>query len=271
MTKRSRANLCIIVLLFVLLPLAAWADDYTPFGIIGDTRIGFSESVYMKFLDRTEKAGINLLFVTGDVIDRPGNEDQWKRFWDLTGKKRTVHIAAGNHDINTPRSLKVYRQYVDKPPYYAFSAGDTQFIVLCTDLPDEISKVTGKQLEWLKGELQKPFRFRIVFLHKPVFPSAFGRGHDLDRYPAERDQLHELFKAAEVNVVVAGHEHLYHRSEKDGVVQVITGGGGAPLLAFNEENGGFFHYILAKRRNEGYVFTVYDMTGTIKDEFSIKK
>jgi 3',5'-cyclic AMP phosphodiesterase CpdA len=261
----------ILLLSAILFPVSAFSAEYPPFGIIGDTRIGFNESVYTKFLDRMEKEDINLIFITGDIIDKPGAEQEWKRFRELTGSSRTVHIAAGNHDINTPRSLKVYQQYVDKPPYYAFDVGDTQVLILCTDLPDEISKVTGKQLQWLKEELAKPFPLRIVFLHKPLFPSAYGRGHGLDRYPGDRDKLHELLRSRKVNMVIAGHEHLYNRSEKDGIIQVITGGGGAPLLAFNEENGGFFHYIVAKRRNEGYLLTVYDMSGTTKDQFSIKK
>ena len=52
---------------------------------------------------------------------------------------------------------------------------------------------------------------------------------------------------------------------------LITCGGGARLLTTNDDLRGSFHYVLAKRRNEGYLFTVYDMNEKIRDEFSINK
>jgi len=239
------------------------------FGIIGDTRIGVQETVYTLFLEQMEKQGIRLIFHTGDVINKPGCHEEWKKFLDLSHDKGTIHIAPGNHDINNYRSLKTYKQIIQKPPYYSFSIDDTQFIILCTEMPDSIGRITGAQLAWLKKELQKPFQYRFVFLHKPPFPSPFGQRYGLDRFPEERDTLHQIFVAYRVNVVFAGHEHLYYRKEKDGIMYVITGGGGAPLLTFQEEFGGFFHYIIAKRLNGGYVFRVYTMTEKIKDEFII--
>jgi hypothetical protein len=51
---------------------------------------------------------------------------------------------------------------------------------------------------------------------------------------------------------------------------VTTGRGGARLLAFNDKSGGFCHYIIAKRENGGYIFSVYDMKAYLRDRFSIK-
>jgi acid phosphatase type 7 len=261
----------LLVIGFVLASMPGLCADVPLFGVIGDTRIGETESVYIKFLQRMESEGISLIFVTGDVINNPGSEGQWNRFFELNGSNMTIHIAPGNHDFNNYRSLNVYRSLLKRPPYYAFSLGDTQFIVLCTELPEEAGRIMGKQLEWLKEELKEPFGFRIAFLHRPVFASAFGRGYGLDRFPGERDALHETLRSSGVNVVFAGHEHLYFRTGKDGVIYVTTGGGGAKLIAFTEENGGFFHYVVAKRQNEGYLFTVFDMNGSARDSFSIRK
>ena len=259
-----------LIVCILICSFSGFSADYTPFAIIGDTRIGLTETVYKKFLNTIDTQGINLIIHTGDVIDKPGNEAEWKRFLELTGNNKTLHITPGNHDINNNKSLKIYRQYIDKPPYYAFSLDDTQFIILCTELPQEISRITGKQLDWLREELKKPFQYRFVFLHKPPLPTTFGQRYGLDRYKEERDILYELLIKKKVNLVVAGHEHLYNRAAKDGITFVITGGGGAKLLTLKEEYGGFFHYIIAKRTKEGYVFTVYDMNGTIRDEFYIK-
>lgn len=271
MKNRHKVRLITVLISFLLiLPPLGFCADNLSFGIIGDTRIGLTETVYKQFLNKIETEGINLIINTGDVIDKPGNENEWKRYLELTGAKITAHIAPGNHDINNNKSLRIYKELIEKPPYYAFSLDDTQFVILCSEIPEEISRITGKQLDWLREELKKPFTYRIVFIHKPPFPTTFGKRYGLDRHKNERDILHELFLKSHVNLVVAGHEHLYNRSERDEIAYVITGGGGAPLLTFNEEYGGFFHYIVAKRINGGYVFDVYDMNGSLKDEFNIK-
>jgi acid phosphatase type 7 len=227
-------KIILFVFLSLLLPLCVSSADYTKFGIIGDTAIGVSESVYKQFIAAMEKEGIQIIFHTGDTINRPGNESEIKRFLELTGNN-TIHIAPGNHDINNFKSLKAYKTFMSMPPYYSFSFNDTLFIILCTDLPGETSKITGKQLDWLEEELQKSFVFKFVFLHKPLFPTFLGQGYCLDKYAEERDYLHEIFTENNVDLVVSGHEHLYNRIKKDDIAYITTGGGGSRLLAFREK------------------------------------
>ena len=267
--KRFPALALIILLLFALTALRGLAADIESFAIIGDTRIGDAESVYMTFLERVDKEGVKLILNTGDAITRPGNEDEWKRYLELTGT-RIVHVAPGNHDISNEKSVRTYSALIGKPLYYSFAYGDTQFILLCSSVPKEAHRIMGEQLDWLKEELKKPYAFRFVFVHEPPFPTAFGEGYGLDKYKPQRDILHRLFVENKVNVVFSGHEHLYNRAERDGVTYVITGGGGAKLLTPFEESGGFHHYILAKKPKEGYVFTVLDMNENVRDRFSIK-
>jgi len=260
------------LLIFLLLaPLAVISDDFSSFAVIGDTKIGYTESVYKDFLRIIHKKGINNVFLVGDVINSPGDEREWKKFLGLTQKDFNFHIALGNHDISSAESLETYVNLIKKPPYYSIFTKDTNFIILSTEIPGETNKITGKQLDWLKEELKKHFLYKFVFLHRPLFPTIFGRGYCLDRYAADRDSLHDLFTENNVDIVFAGHEHLYNRIEKDRIIYVTTGGGGSRLLLFDEEYGGFFHYIIAKRKNEGYIFTVYNMNEYPKDKFSIKK
>jgi acid phosphatase type 7 len=271
MQYRYHAKLLIILAICLsLLPFSVFSRDFSSFAIIGDTKIGTTESVYKQFLNTIGKKGIYTIFLVGDVIDRPGSDKEWNRFLELTGKN-DFYIALGNHDINSAKSLKIYSKLIAKPIYYSLYTEDTQFIVLSTETPGETSKITGKQMEWLKEELKKSSTYKIIYLHKPLFPTTFGKGYCLDRYAGDRDYLHDLFVKNGVNVVFSGHEHLYNRIEKDGIIYVTTGGGGSRLLTFDEEYGGFFHYIIAKRENGGYIFTVYDMSEYPKDKFSIKK
>jgi hypothetical protein len=60
---------------------------------------------------------------------------------------------------------------------------------------------------------------------------------------------------------------LQYKHRKKGLT---IGGGGARLLTFNDESGGFHHYIIAKRENGGYIFSVYNTKDYLRDKFSIK-
>lgn len=259
----------IFVILLLFPPLLGYGANPRSFAIIGDTGIGVNDLHYRAFLQKLESEGIDLFVHTGDVIDKPGSQGEWKRFLEITGNKPTILITLGNHDIKTEKSLQVYENLTGRNPYFTFVVGDAQMIVLCTELPGESSRITGKQLAWLSTELAKPFRYKFVFLHRPLFPAIYHLGASLDRFEQDRDLLHRLFVRHGVNLVVAGHEHLYNKTIRDGITYIISGGGGARLHAFTEEQGGFFHYIIAKRNKEGYVLRVYDFEGKVRDEFQI--
>jgi hypothetical protein len=261
------------ILLLILLALATGpcrAADNGAFAVIGDTRVGRTEATYTAFIKQMEKDGVLTVIHVGDAIDAPGNEEQWEKFLKITGNKVTLYMAPGNHDINSRRSLATYTKLFDKEPYYSVSRNDTLFILLNTELPGQESKITGKQFDWLEEELARDFKYKFVFLHRPVFPSPVGTGYGLDRHQPDRNRLHQLLVKHGVGLVVAGHEHLYNRSEKDGIGYVITGGGGAPLHTVLEDYGGFLHYIVAKKRKEGYFLSVVDFKGNTRDEFSVK-
>ncbi len=253
-------------LLVFLCPFALWAQ-LSSFAIVSDSHIGYRESVYTAFIKAVEEQKIEVIIHTGDAINRAGSPDEWARFFEITGPGKILHLAPGNHDIRGKASLAEYSKFFPHL-YYSFSEGDTLFVVLNTELPGEESRVSGEQFAWLENELQRPFRYKFVFLHEPPFPVVTL--HGLDRHTAARDRLHQLFVEQGVSLVVSGHDHLYNRSMKQGITYVIAGGGGGQLW-FLSGNGNFHHYIFAARLNGGYTFTVKDMDGKKRDEFSIIK
>jgi hypothetical protein len=206
---------------------------------------------------------------TGDYIDGTrtvaGNRQQLDAFLRSLAplqKHGQVPLAAavGNHD--RAMGSEVFRATFG-PAYYSFNLGNCHFIVLDTEQPGETGRITGKQWDWLVQDLQQAQalpkaqrpRFTFVTLHQPLFPVDGHRGESLDRYPRFRDTLHQLFVQQNVTCVFEGHEHLYNRQERDGVVYVITGGGGAPLYA-SELKGGFYHYLRVDVTATGYTVAV---------------
>lgn len=127
--------------------------------------------------------------------------------------------------------------------------------------------MTGDQLAWLGGELEKAFRYKFVFLHQPLYPIV--RLHALDRHEDLRDTLHKLLVRSKVSLVVAGHDHAYRRIVKDGVTYVIAPRSRLTSYLFFED--GQPGYIVAKRKGKSYSFAVKDSQGRIQDTFLIRR
>lgn len=260
MAKKS-----IIFLLFVVLFFCPLLAGAVPFVIVSDTHVGAEDSLYAPFIKRIEEERLKVIFHTGDAIDIPGNEDQWARFFALTGQGKTLYLAPGNHDMAGRKGFQVYG-HLFPAPYYSVAHGDTLFLLLSTDLPGEQAKVTGGQLAWLSSELERPFPHKFVFFHRPLYPFVPLRG--LDRYQEFRDVLHRLFVEKGVSAVFSGHDHIYVRTARDGVLYVIL-----PALRgqqrFTTKNGQP-GYVVGTMKGGRYSFTLKDLHGSVMDEFAVE-
>lgn len=249
--------------------LAATAGPFT-FAVLGDNRSG--DRVYAKVVHQMMLRKPLFAVNTGDVIPHPGNRDQWAHFWE-TSKEVAVpyFLAVGNHDVDDAESQAVWRDEVDLPgneTSYHFVVGRSLFVVLDSCEPGADRKIAGRQLARLSRTLD-PARFehQFVFLHHPVFlwKGANHEGESLDRYPDDRDRLHQLFVRKRVDAVFVGHEHAYHRMERDGVAYIVTGGAGAPL--YGRDN--FNHFVLVRVEGPHVEAKAIDREGSLRDEFAL--
>ena len=248
------------------------------FVVLGDNRAGdpACDAVYQKLMAAALERKPDLVVNTGDQIDKPGNVEHWKRFWELSKNVTMPYfLTVGNHDahVEVAGSEQTYIDQVDLPGkeiYYSFTAGSALFVVLDSYIKGEDKRITGEQFRWLEnllaGSQQKQ---RFVFVHHPLFPEqgkGKHHGNSLDRYKDDRDRLHALFVKHKVTMVFAGHEHLYLRKTVDGVPYITTGGGGAPLYA-DDLNGGFHHYVFMTVDAERVSGEAVDINGNIRDKF----
>lgn len=246
------------------------------FVVVGDNRSG--TDTYGRIVNMITKDNPSFVVNTGDVTWSRGNGRKWAEFVELSKPlKMPYFIAPGNHEIGNSDDEQFFRENAAEPGnglYYSFVAGNALFVVLDSEQPGLKSRIDGAQLEWLEGVLKESKeKFKFVFVHRPLYPDRnIGRHYSdsLNKYPASRDRLQALFREYNVDVVFAGHEHLYQKQIKDGVVHVITGGGGAPLYA-PDEKGGFHHYIKVTIDRDKAEFDVIDLGRRTRDSLGITK
>jgi hypothetical protein len=180
----------------------------------------------------------------------------------------------------------------NKTSYY-FDAGDTRLFMLNSDHPGEMHRIMGKQLDWLKSNIDPSKKHNIFLLHEPPYPTGAEAGNSLDKYPASRDAFWKVVDSSNGPIVFCGHEHNYSRrlvdksfNEKVGgtdfefskqVFQIITGGFGAPLYTqyINKKSMTIppmpeYHFIIMDINDGGVKIQAVNIDGKIIDSFLIK-
>ncbi|MFW9870512.1 MAG: metallophosphoesterase family protein [Candidatus Thorarchaeota archaeon] len=199
----------------------------------------------------------HIVISTGDYVRDVEENDAdnliaWNYFTeinDLIGHYAPIFAAIGNHDKargGGPLQLNYFFDAFilpDEPsPYYSFDYAGVHFSTLMTyELGLEL-RVTGDQLTWLENDLATTNKaVKFVVAHAPLYP-VVHIDDSLNIYPEERDALQALFEEENVSLFMAGHDHLFDRLTVNGVTQVISGGGGAPLYDHPFWGGGYYHY-----------------------------
>lgn len=95
--------------------------------------------------------------------------------------------------------------------YYAYDWGNVHFIVL--DSHDSSRSPTGPMLTWLKADLAATKQdFLVAYWHHPPYTKG---SHDSDtesQLVEMRENALPILEAAGVDLVLAGHSHIYERS-----------------------------------------------------------
>ena len=125
----------------------------------------------------------------------------------------------GNHDH--PDERKYAGFHMNGQAYYTFSPCEgVRVFAIDTNFPD------AAQANWLKGELEKSKgHWKIVFSHHPAYSSARTHGPS----PWVQKFFVPLFVEYGVQVVFAGHDHVYERLKVRDGVQYFTEGASGKL------------------------------------------
>lgn len=176
--------------------------------------------------------------------------------------------------------------------YYDDVKSNTRIFALNTNNPKEEHKITGKQLEWLKSNINPAMGQNIFIMHEPAY-STWHYGNALDRQVQARDEFWDVVERANNPMVFCGHEHLYSRklinsrfdetiggntySHEKQVYQIHIGGfgGGTNGTANNykgvvtrPESMGVHHFAVVDILKDGRIHVqAIDKDGNLLDEF----
>lgn len=247
------------------------AEDNITFVVVGDTRVATPGApipeAYKRILEESNLIAPDFIFHTGDVIFGYGDsEHQVKTEYSNVDQVHAlvnsrIYFVPGNHDYNTAHIIKLFKEMSDQTrDYFSFDYHGAGFIVLNTEIPGQVGKVTGDQWDWFVEELEarKDYPEVFVFMHRPLFypnklaVSKHGKPVGLKKYwesEKNRVDLIQLMLKYKVDAVMAGHAHLYFRTDYKGLPFLTIGGGGATFSA-PVETGGFFHYLVVTVRGK---------------------
>jgi 3',5'-cyclic AMP phosphodiesterase CpdA len=124
--------------------------------------------------------------------------------------------SLGNHD--RPENVSYPHFNMNGERYYSYVRNNVRFFALDTTLMD------AKQLAWIDASLQKATEeWKICYFHHPLYSNARRHGSSVDL----RLLLEPIFLKHGVNVVFAGHDHVYERLKpQKGIYHFVSGAAG---------------------------------------------
>ncbi|MBR5632647.1 MAG: metallophosphoesterase family protein [Clostridia bacterium] len=161
----------------------------------------------------------------GDIVEEGNKHVLWER---MTRHNRGLFCSApmlpitGNHDHFAEEDGVMHPYFnisspEDKPEpitYYSVDAGPVHFTMLCSGDYGYTERcgLRPEQIEWAKRDLastDKPWK--VVAIHTPFYsPGKYGTGKYNEYHPASlHAQLNEAFASLGVDLVLAGHDHIF--------------------------------------------------------------
>ncbi|MFO0605961.1 MAG: metallophosphoesterase [Polyangiales bacterium] len=260
-------------------------DAFVPFRFVlyGDTRSDHrSHAATMRAIGRE---GADFVVHTGDLVGDGRREEHWQRFFTI--ERDVLRNAAwvpvvGNHELHRPSRVGIenFRRYVhceeDSPRPeldYTLRYGNVRLV-----MANAFDNWAAPRMRaWLDGQLTRaraegPEDFLLVVLHWGMHSSGpHGENGNL-----RGAGLADLFRRHNVDLVVAGHDHIYERGEERGLRYMVTGGSGAPLYKhattrpYTQVFARQHHYVRVDVERDALSLVALRPDGSVLDRFTIR-
>ncbi len=256
-------------------------DNQLRFLALGDSGTGSDEQT--RLFQKLETEPADLVLHTGDLAYPLATdqtlEDFYIRPYARLMSRIPFYPCPGNHDAAV--SLDAYLRWhslpatpdvpaADQGRYYRFAAHGVDFFVL--DSNDALWE-GDRMLRWLDHQLATSRAFwRIAVFHHPPYTGGKHAADETCRLAALR--LAPRLEAAQVPLVLNGHEHSYQRLAQANTTYVVSGGGGAGLytpgshprqIAASKHH----HYVRGHIRGARLQISALGLNGEILDDFTL--
>jgi predicted phosphodiesterase len=249
------------------------------FAVIGDSGRGDRPQyeVAAQMVAFREKFPFSFVIMNGDnIYDGPASAADYrekfeKPYQQLLADGVKFYAVLGNHDdprqVNyAPFNMAGHRYYTFRPPEDAV----TRLLTSVRFFAIDTVTLDRQQLQWLQQQLsESDSRWKICFFHHPMYTSGRYRNASA----AFRWALEPLFRQYGVDVVFAGHEHFYMRSQlQHGIQYFVSGGAGSlrygdstrsPLVARAFDTD--YHFMLVEIERDVLSFQAISRAGETVD------
>jgi 3',5'-cyclic AMP phosphodiesterase CpdA len=193
------------------------------FAVIGDNGTGDSEEydVGARMNEARNEFPFEMVIMLGDnMYGRQNSQDfvtKFERPYAMLLQSGVRFFATlGNHDNPSNRSYPGFN--MDGQRYYSFARKNVRFVVL------DSNQVDPRQLAWIEATLkQSQEDWKICYFHHPIYSDGGRHGSDVEL----RVALEPLFVKHGVDIVFAGHDHIYERIKpQKGITYFVNGSSG---------------------------------------------
>ena len=234
------------------------------FAVIGDSGRGdeAQHAVARQMVAWRARFPFEFALMLGDNIYGPHTPDDYVRKFEepykpLLDAGVTFHAAIGNHD--DPAQIYYSPFHMSGRRYYTFRRSErrlqglvgagVRFFAL------DSRSFDPAQLVWVREQLaESGTAWKICFFHHPIYTSG--------RYAASAETLRAAIEpvlvAGDVDVVFAGHEHVYERLHPQRGITYFTSGGAGSLRRGDLDPSS---PITARGFDQDYHFLLVEITG----------
>ena len=203
--------------------------DSVRFAVIGDMGTGKKPQyeVAEQMIRDRQKFPFEFVIAVGDNLYGGSNPSDYENKFELPYKLLldagvNFYAVLGNHDNPNERFYKPFNMNGQK--YYTYKKGNVRFFAL------DSNYMNPQQLSWLEKELQNSGSdWKICYFHHPLYSSGAFHGSSTEL----RLLLEPLFIKYGVQVVFAGHDHVYERVKPQKGIHYFTEGASGSLRKGN--------------------------------------
>ncbi len=218
-----------------------------------------------------DERNYDALLLLGDNVYPGGDPAELQRavfepFAGVLDDGTQLLAVLGNHDVDDGHGDAQAAAIGMPARWYATRIGDALVIALDSTRPDDPG-----QLAWLERTLAtNDATWVIATMHHPPYSGGYhGSSHGV------RDAFTPLFEQYGVQLVLAGHDHDYQRSEKIGGVTYVVSGGAAKLRQahradFTEAAWSTYHFLDVAVWPDRLELRAVDQQGDVFDSVSLE-